>query len=93
MVLLAVGLLAGMAGCLTLPERVEVNVGQERPPPVDSRRVPEPSTLAEARDELVKAYQNLQYLERENARLAEKVAKYKRERDECERRLERQRGD
>jgi len=37
---------------------------------------------------LVRAYQNLQYYERENARLEEKAAKYKRQRDECKKRLD-----
>ena len=89
-VLLAAGiLLAGVTGCVTLPERVEVNVGNnERPEPVDSSRVPQPATLDEAHQELVRAYQNLQYYERENARLEEKAAKYKRQRDECKKRLD-----
>jgi predicted nuclease with TOPRIM domain len=89
-VLLAAGLLmAGVTGCVTLPERVEVNVGgKERPEPVDSSRVPQPATLEESHQELVRAYQNLQYYERENARLEEKAAKYKRQRDECKKRLD-----
>ena len=89
-VLLAAGiLLAGVTGCVTLLERVEVNVGSnERPEPVDSRHVPQPATLDEAHQELVKAYRNLQYLERENTRLEEKAAKYKKQRDECKKRLD-----
>ncbi len=88
LVLATAGLVLLSTGCVTLPKNVEVNVGDSgRPAPVDSTRVPEPKTLDEAHQELVKAYQNLQYLEHENARLADKAAKYKTERDECRKRL------
>ena len=92
-VLLVTGALIGTAGCVKAPERIEVNVGGNRPPPVDSSRVPEPTTLEEARAELLKAYQNIEYLERDSARLSEKADKLKRERDDCRHRLKKLEGD
>ncbi len=84
------GLLAGLAGCVNVkaPEKIVIG-GDDRPPPVDSSRVPHPATLAEAQQELNRAYANIQYLERENARLKEKAEQYKRERDEARKRLKR----
>ena len=95
MSLVAVGLLVGLAGCVSVkaPERITVGGGRSRPEPVDSDRVPHPDTLDEAQRELNRAYANLQYLERENARLGDKAAKYKRERDDCRDRLERYEDD
>ena len=91
--IVAAGLVLSAAGCVTAPERIEVNVGGGRPPPVDSSRVPQPATLEEAHAELVKAYQSIQYLERESARQSERAEKYKHERDECRRRLKKYEGD
>ncbi len=87
------GLISLSAGCLNvrLPERVEV--GNAQPEPVDSSRIPNTSTHAEARAELRKAYENIQYLEHENQRLQEKAAKYKRERDEYKDRLKKYEHD
>lgn len=89
----AVGFSWALAGCVKAPERIEVNVGNDRPPPVDSSRVPNPSTLEEARAELVKAYQNIQYLEHENTRLEQKATKYKSERDEYKKKLKKSEHD
>jgi hypothetical protein len=94
-VLLAVGgLLWVTTGCVSVkaPERINVG-GSSRPEPVDSSRVPNPRTLEEARAELRKAYSNIQWLEDEVADLEKDKAKYKRERDECEDRLERYEDD
>ena len=94
-VLLAVGgLLWVTTGCVSVkaPERIDVG-GSSRPEPVDSGRVPNPRTLEEARAELRKAYANIQWLEDEVADLEKDKAKYKRERDECEDRLERYEDD
>ncbi|MEP0848488.1 MAG: hypothetical protein HRF50_16905 [Phycisphaerae bacterium] len=76
--------MGAIGGCVSVkaPERIEIG-GRARPEPVDSSRVPDTATHDEARRELAKAYQNIQYLERENARLARQAADYKRERDEC----------
>lgn len=90
---MAAGVLIGLAGCVTAPERIDVNLGSSRPEPVDSSRVPATASHEEARHELVKAYQNIQYLERENARLAEKAARYESERDDCKDRLEKHEDD
>ncbi len=85
---LGTGLLVAVAGCVKAPDRVEVNVGSpHRPAPVDASRVPQPGTLEEAQAELNKAYENLQALERDNAKLKEKADKLKRERDDCRDRL------
>lgn len=77
-------------GCVSIkaPEKIEVG-GGSRPEPVDSSRVPNPTTLEEARHELRKAYGNIQYLERRVDDLEKDKAKYKRQRDECENELER----
>ena len=95
-VLLAVGgLLWVTTGCrvsVKAPERIDVG-GSSRPEPVDSSRVPNPRTLEEARAELRKAYANIQWLEDEVVDLEKDKAKYKRERDECEDRLERYEDD
>jgi hypothetical protein len=75
-------------GCVNAkaPERISVNVGGA-PEPVDPSRLPATPTLEDCRGELAKAYQNIQYLERENAKLREKSDNYKHERDECRKRL------
>lgn len=72
------------AGCLSVkaPERIEIG-NSSRPEPVDTSRIPPTSSHEQARQELAKAYQNIQYLERENQRLDRKAADYKRERDDC----------
>lgn len=92
--LLAVAWLCVLAGCVNVkaPERIVIG-GSDRPPPVDSGRVPQPATLEEAQQELVKAYQNIQYLERENARLDDRADKYKSERDQYKKRLKKYEKD
>jgi hypothetical protein len=90
----AAGVLLAAVGCVKAPENISVNVGGDnRPPPVDSRRVPQTATLDDCRAELVKAYQNIQYLEDENAKLKKKADDYKRERDDCRKRLKKHEGD
>lgn len=101
-VLLAVGgLLWVTTGCVSVkaPERIDVG-GSRRPEPVESSRVPNPRTLEEARAELRKAYANIQWLEDEAADLDKDKAGYKRERDkyrkqrdDCEDRLEKYEDD
>jgi hypothetical protein len=92
--LVASGLTVGLAGCIhaQAPERIEINVGG-RPAPVDSRTVPHPGTLADAQQELDKAYQNMRYLEQDNARLLRKVDEYQRERDEARKELKQYRKE
>jgi hypothetical protein len=87
------GLICMSAGCLNvrMPEKVEVGTAQ--PEPVDSSRIPETATHEEARAELRKAYENIQYLEHENQRLHDKADKYKRERDQYKDRLKRYEKD
>ncbi|MGD8454496.1 MAG: hypothetical protein PVJ57_21995 [Phycisphaerae bacterium] len=80
-------------GCISVKAPERVVVGESRPEPVDSSRVPETASHEEARQELRKAYQNIQYLERESAHWHEKAAEYKRERDECRDKLERYEDD
>lgn len=91
--LLAVGLLMLVSGCVQIKAPERINIGGEPPPPVDSSRVPPTSTHEEARAELVKAYQNIQYLEQQNARLRSKADEYKRERDECRKQLKKYEKD
>jgi predicted nucleic acid-binding Zn-ribbon protein len=91
--ILVVGGLLLCAGCVQAPKSIDVQVGNSRPEPVDSSRVPNPRTLEEARAELRKAYANIQWLEDEVADLEQDKARYKRERDECEDRLERYEDD
>lgn len=98
---LLAGLVCSLVGCVSVkaPERITVG-GSSKPAPVDSGRVPDTSSHEEARHELVKAYQNIQYLEDENAQLERKATKYKRARDQykdeleaCEDRLKKYQGD
>lgn len=72
------------SGCVSVkaPERITIN-RSPRPEPVDSRRVPQTSSHEQARMELNKAYQNIQYLEDQNRKLASDAQEYKRERDDC----------
>ena len=90
--LMIVALLVGPLGCVTAPERIEVNVGG-RPEPVDSSQVPHPATLEAAQQELDKAYANIQYLQRDNERLKHKADNYKHERDDCKKRLKKYEKD
>lgn len=80
-------------GCVSVkaPERIEI--GGSRPAPVDTSRIPPITTVEQGRDELCKAYQNIQYLEQENRRLKEKAENYKHERDNCRKRLEKYEKD
>jgi hypothetical protein len=74
---------AGMfcwGGCVNIDPNVKVDM-RSRPEPVDSSRVPQTASHEEARRELNKAYQNIQWLERELARQERKKDEYKRERD------------
>ena len=61
--------LACAAGCISVKAPERINIGGS--PPVDSSRVPPTANHEEARRELAKAYQRIQELERENARLRE----------------------
>ena len=93
-VLTACTCLLGIAvGCVQAPKSIAVNVGNDRPEPVDSSRVPNPQTMDEARQELHKAYRYVQWLEEENADLKHDKAKYKRKLEACEDRLERYEDD
>jgi len=76
-------------GCVSVKAPERIDIGGSRPEPVDTSRVPPIATVEQGRQELYRAYQNIQYLEQENCRLKEKADKYKRERDECRKRLER----
>jgi peptidoglycan hydrolase CwlO-like protein len=85
---LGTGLLVAASGCVKAPDRIEVTVGSpRRPAPVDTSHVPQPTTLEEAQAELNKAYQDIQALQDDNARLNEKADKLKRERDDCRHKL------
>jgi septal ring factor EnvC (AmiA/AmiB activator) len=86
--LLGSGLLVAASGCVRAPKNIEVNIASPRAPePVDASQVPHPTTLDEAQAELNKAYQNIQYLQDENARLSDKADKFKHERDDCRHQL------
>jgi predicted RNase H-like nuclease (RuvC/YqgF family) len=88
-------LLAGSAslmlatlGCVSVKAPERINIGGGRPAPVDTSRIPPITTVEEGREELCKAYQNIEYLERENRHLKDKADEYKHERDKCRKRLE-----
>jgi|GEM_PF-1580846 len=86
----ACALMLSQAGCISVTAPKEVNVeGGGRPQRVDSSRIPNPQTLEEARFELRKAYENLQWMEDEVADSKNDKAKYKRDRDKYKKRLER----
>ncbi len=79
---LGIGLFA-LTGCFSVkaPEQINIGGGSSRPEPVDSRRVPPTTSHEHARQELAKAYQNIQYLERENEKLRRKIDEMKRDRN------------
>ncbi len=91
---LAGSVIASLTGCIhaKAPEHINVNLGG-RPSPVDSRVVPHPTTLAEAQQELEKAYRDMRYLEQDNARLARKADEYERERDDARKQLKKLKKD
>jgi len=95
LLLATAGLLVMAGGCFSAkaPERIDVRLGSDRPEPVDSSRVPDPQTLEEARQELHKAYANIQYLERKVDKLENDKAEYKRERDTYKKRLKKYEDD
>lgn len=72
-----------LAGCFSVkaPEQINIGGGSSRPEPVDSRRIPPTTSHEHARQELAKAYQNIQYLERENEKLRRKIDEMKRDRN------------
>ncbi len=76
-------------GCVQAPREINIGTSRDRPEPVDSSRVPRTSSHDDCRYELQKAYDNLRYIERENARLKDKAAEYKRERDDARHERER----
>ena len=59
------------------------------PAAVDSSDSPHPETLAEAKAELDKAYQQIRYLERQNERCQRKLEKARERGDEYKRKHER----
>lgn len=77
------GLAVCAGGCFSVkaPEQINISGGSSRPEPVDSRRIPPTSSHEQARQELAKAYQNIQYLERENDKLRHKIDELKRKND------------
>ena len=91
--LVAAGLLGSATGCVSIRAPEKIEIGDSRPEPVDSSRVPNPATLEEARGELHKAYENIQYLERDNQRQRDKADKYKRERVQYKDRLKKYEHD
>ena len=92
-VLAACGLFWATPGCVHVQAPEKIEVGGGRAERVDSTRIPETASHAEARQELRKAYQYIQHLERDNGRLEAKTKKYKRQRDECEDRLDKYEDD
>ncbi|MBN2445316.1 MAG: hypothetical protein JXO22_01225 [Phycisphaerae bacterium] len=88
MVFVAGVLLVGLTGCVTVKAPERIDIGGGRAERVDSSRVPATSSHEQARAELEKAYRYIQSLENANKRLEDKAAEYKRERDQCEDRLE-----
>jgi hypothetical protein len=82
----AIGCVLGLlsvTGCVNVtPPDVYIKADAQPPPDIDSSKVPETRTHEEARQELVKAYSYIRYLERKLARADEDRDRYKRERDE-----------
>lgn len=81
--LVVVCVLGSAPGCVSVRAPERINIGSNRPEPVDSRRIPPTSSHEQARQELNKAYANIQHLESENQRLERKAAEYRQERDDC----------
>ena len=78
-----------LAGCVAVraPD-VTINTGPQ-PEQIDSSLVPPTDTHQEARAELVKAYNQIRYLEHRNARLRDKASEYREEREEYKRKYKR----
>ncbi len=87
------GLILATFGCVNVKAPERIDIGGGRPEPVDTSRVPPIATVEQGREELAKAYQNIQYLEQENQRLRKKADDYKRERDTARKRLEKYEKD
>jgi len=82
-----------VAGCVTAraPEKIYIGTGPT-PENVDSTRVPATTTHEEARAELVKAYNQIRYLEHRNERLSHKLREARQDRDEYKRKYKRLKG-
>ena len=86
---IAVGGLCLVWGCVQVkaPERIDIG-GGPRPQHVDSSRVPQTTSHAEAQAELTKAYDQIRYLEHENRRLRDKYEDAKRDKEEYKHKYE-----
>jgi hypothetical protein len=93
LLLAASGLMWAAMGCVNVKAPERIDIGGGAPEPVDSSRVPEITSVEQGRMELHKAYENIQYLEHENARLKEKAEKYKHERDQARDKLKKYEKD
>ena len=74
-----------LSSCVNVkaPENIDIGTGGGRAYSSSSRS-PNPQSLEEARAELNKAYQRIDYLEKKNEDLEKDKKKYKKERDEYE---------
>ncbi len=79
------------SGCLSAraPENIYIGTGGPPPQDVDSSRVPPTTTHEEARAELVKAYDQIRYLEHRNHRLKDKLQDAREDKEEYKRKYER----
>jgi hypothetical protein len=84
----AAALMLTALGCVSVKAPERIDIGGGHPAPVDTGRIPPITTVEQGREELCKAYQNIEYLERENEHLKHKADEYKHERDQCRKRLE-----
>jgi hypothetical protein len=78
-------------GCVSVraPENIDIGSGQRsRPADVDSSRVPPTGSHEEARAELTKAYQQIQYLEDQLARCERKLHDARKKADKYERKYD-----
>ncbi|MCP4248701.1 MAG: hypothetical protein GY778_16775 [bacterium] len=90
--LASVGLMVVVtSGCVSVQAPERINIGPGGPPPqnVDSSRVPPTTTHEEARAELVKAYDQIRYLEHRNHRLEDKLEDAKKDKEEYKRKYKR----
>ncbi len=91
-VLAGVGLMVLVAsGCLSAraPENIYIGTSHPAPRDVDSNRVPATTTHEEARAELVKAYDQIRYLEHRNHRLEDKLQNAREDKEEYKRKYKR----
>lgn len=91
LVIVGVVILTSSGACVNAraPENIYIGGGGPAPQDVDSSRVPDTRTHEEARAELVKAYNQIRYLEHDNDTLRRRYEDAKADKEEYKRKYKR----